>query len=98
MLLEPLFDRMTAFEAAVLPVRARSPRGTLASLMEDRGLTQTALSAAVGTHLSKRLVGERDFTADHTRQAWPLTSAAMWRCSSRVHEGPPMEGRARRGA
>lgn len=70
-LLELLVDRVTAYEAELLPVPERSPRGALAYLMEDRGLTQTALGMAVGTNpstLSKLLNGERDFTADHARR------------------------------
>lgn len=69
-LLSILIDRIAAYEENILPLRERRAAGVLAYLMEDRGLTQSALAAAIGidqSTISKLLKEERPFSASHGR-------------------------------
>ena len=69
-LLSILIDRVATYEESVLPPRERRPAGILAYLMEDRGLTQSALASATGidqSTISKLLGEERSFNASHAR-------------------------------
>lgn len=70
-LLGILIDRVAAYEDTIMPPRAKRPAGVLAYLMEDRGLTQSALAAAVSidqSTISKLLKEERPFNASHARK------------------------------
>ena len=43
-LLGILIERVTVYEESIIPPREKKPAGVLAYLMEDRGLTQSALA------------------------------------------------------
>lgn len=69
-LLGILIERVTVYEESIIPPREKKPAGVLAYLMEDRGLTQSALAAETGidqSTISKLLAEERRFNADHAR-------------------------------
>ncbi|MFC6619756.1 helix-turn-helix domain-containing protein [Deinococcus radiophilus] len=69
-LLSILIERVAAYEESILPPSEKNPAGVLAYLMEDRGLTQSALAVETGidqSTISKLLAEERRFNADHAR-------------------------------
>lgn len=64
-LLDLLTGRVAAYEASILPPHEKRPELVLAYLLEDRGLTQSALAEQTGidqSTISKLLRGTREFS------------------------------------